>query len=269
MFKIEPVYSTKRIHLIVDEMKKVDHQNQNMIQNEIGANACKCQSINEKAKRNIRKLLNSSFEASRLRQSEWKLVETRKRYESLCLFKINQDKLGKIANSQKYRRAFVEAVLKAKTRNAEAVNDLCEDLSINQSHTGLPPHQLSSTHLISSALDLHRHPIGDAAQHSPSAKSSENQFVHILNQFLLKILRTFDNASDASSACQDDLKLKNPISTSFGTNLDTYIHLAQHIRAYEASLSCASLEPLFTKCYNIILNSFRSIYEKDTTVSRS
>lgn len=202
----------------------------------------------------IRRLYNRTNETYRLRELEWKLNEAKLKFISLSLFASNQEKFGKLLNSVKSRRNFIECLLRSKIENVESANNLLDEIIFEQNSSIMPSPQLS-THFMS------------AQTQSPS-KSNENQFIHILNQFLISTLRKLDNdLNESATDSVHEFKLKNPISTSFNINLDTYIDLAERIRDKYSSVCNSSLfEAYFNTCFALIKTTMRYIYEQDENV---
>lgn len=249
-----------------------------LLENLIQSNSRQSQMINQKNRQTIRNLLSGAPTTIRLRELDWKLNETKKRYVSLSLFRSNQEKYAKLLNAMKMRRSFVETLIKSQMASVVCVNDMLEEILAAegaQNTSVLPqPAAIGSIQFASSVSPASPSKLTTAATNNP-----ENQFVHILNQFLISALRKLEHDLNEVSGGGggddndgDDLfALKNPISTSFNVNLETYIDLAQRIRAaakFDASSStgCDALQNAFGICFDSIKNAIKYVYEQANSV---
>lgn len=207
-------------------------------------------------KKHTRELLTDAYLSFRLRELNWKMSELKQRYISLSLFRSNQEKYLKLLNSLKTRRAFIQDVLKSKLTNVDTVGEMLEETMTNAANqqqmasggTGVNSPQMSSTVAAAANSNLIQ---------SPSKSSNgENQFVHMLNQFLISTLRRLSNELNRLSASdEDEIALKSQISTSFNINLDTFIDLADKIRSRFASSSTLLFNANNSKSYELAFNS--------------
>lgn len=240
-----------------------------MLENEIQNNGTQKQVINQKNKTFVRELFCDAYVAFRLRELDWKMSELKQHYISLSLFRSNQEKYVKLLNSLRTRRNFIQDVMKSKLGSIETISELLEEiLTANQNAANmaagcLPPPQMSSTHSAAAVAAA-----SGGGHQSPSKSSGENQFIHILNQYLISTLRRLNNDLNRSACDNDEFELKSQISTSFNINLDTFIDLAERIRAKFSVFSSAlsnnskSFELTFNSSFDTISKAIRYIYDQ-------
>lgn len=228
-----------------------------MMEQQIHANTKQSQVIVEKVAQISNRLLRGAFETFKLSELEWKTCQMKKRYIAMCLLRVVHEKFTKLLNAQKARRHSIHTILKAKVEHVQAINDLLDEILTEQTgSSSIPPPQLSSTHLG-----------GLQATMSPS-KSGENQFIHILNQFLIATLRRLDH--DLNGLAESEgFHLKSHISTSFNVNLDIYVDLVKQIKSkFSARLASKPFQAAFNAAFNTIWTTIRYIYEQETVKNK-
>lgn len=118
------------------------------------------------------------------------------------------------------------------------------------SYSLLPQPQLSSTQIF---------PLNPTTINQSPYKSSENpSILFILNQVLISALKKFESESNDYSN-NNQLRLKNQISTLVNDNMETYIDLATRIRDSNSKVH-KSCFPIFFKT---ISQTIQYLYEKE------
>ena len=199
-----------------------------------------------------------------LKQLNWDMAELNRKLVGTNLFRSKQERLAKLLNAQKSRVEIISYFVNSKIKYMVDLDETFEELMAHNLQMNQIFKSSLSTNSCLMAAQLSSTLIApfNTTNIQPQSPLKENQFTHILNQFLISTLSKFE--SESSDANSNEFQLKNQISTLFNDNLDTYIDLAVRIRARHAIEKKSIIQnSSFHRFFKAISKTIQYFYEKE------